>query len=36
MIGNRGDMSAFSESFVREDVFMQQERSTRHLLLVGF
>jgi predicted O-methyltransferase YrrM len=28
MIGNRGDMSAFSESFVREDVFMQQARNT--------
>jgi predicted O-methyltransferase YrrM len=27
MIGNRGDMSAFSESYVREDVFMQQARS---------
>jgi predicted O-methyltransferase YrrM len=28
MIGNRGDMSAFSESFIREDVFMQQARNT--------
>jgi predicted O-methyltransferase YrrM len=27
MIGNRGDMSAFAESFVREDIFMQQARS---------
>jgi len=28
MIGNRGDMSAFAESFVREDIFMQQARNT--------
>jgi len=27
MIGNRGDMGAFAESFVREDIFMQQARS---------
>jgi predicted O-methyltransferase YrrM len=28
MIGNRGDMSAFAESYVREDIFMQQARNT--------
>jgi predicted O-methyltransferase YrrM len=28
MIGNRGDMSAFAESYVREDIFMQQARTT--------
>ncbi len=27
VIGNRGDMSAFSESYVREDIFMQQARN---------
>lgn len=27
MIGNRGDMSAFAESYVREDIFMQQARN---------
>jgi predicted O-methyltransferase YrrM len=27
MIGNRGDMSAYAESFVREDIFMQQARN---------
>jgi len=27
MIPNRGDMSAFAESFVREDIFMQQART---------
>ncbi len=27
MIGNRGDMAAYAESFVREDIFMQQARS---------
>jgi predicted O-methyltransferase YrrM len=26
-IGNRGDMSAYAESFVREDIFMQQARA---------
>lgn len=28
MIGNRGDMSAFAESYIREDIFMQQARNT--------
>ncbi len=28
MIPNRGDMSAYAESFVREDIFMQQARNT--------
>lgn len=27
MIGNRGDMNSFAESFVREDIYMQQARS---------
>ena len=27
MIPNRGDMSAYAESFVREDIFMQQART---------
>jgi len=27
MIGNRGDMSAFAEGYVREDIFMQQARN---------
>ncbi len=27
MISNRGDMSAFAESYVREDIFMQQARN---------
>jgi len=27
MIPNRGDMNAFAESYVREDIFMQQARS---------
>lgn len=27
MIGNRGDMSAYAESYVREDIFMQQARN---------
>ena len=27
MIGNRGDMSAFAEAYVREDIFMQQARN---------
>jgi len=27
MIGNRGDMGAFAESYVREDIFMQQARN---------
>jgi predicted O-methyltransferase YrrM len=27
MIGNRGDMSAFAEEYVREDIFMQQARN---------
>jgi predicted O-methyltransferase YrrM len=27
IIGNRGDMSAYSESYVREDIFMQQARA---------
>lgn len=27
VIGNRGDMSAFAESYVREDIFMQQARN---------
>jgi len=27
MIGNRGDMNAFAESYVREDIFMQLARS---------
>lgn len=26
-IGNRGDMNAYAESFVREDIFMQQARA---------
>ncbi len=26
-IGNRGDMAAYSESYVREDIFMQQARA---------
>ena len=25
--GNRGDMTAYSESYVREDIFMQQARA---------
>jgi predicted O-methyltransferase YrrM len=27
VIGNRGDMSAFAEQYVREDIFMQQARN---------